>query len=94
MLLKSMTLTNFRQFNGTQSINFSVDPEKNVTVIMGENGSGKTTLAQAFTWCLYGSTDSCGERNLYITGNNLPAAGLSDREVCKRHCQWQCLLCL
>lgn len=57
MLLKSMTLTNFRQFNGTQSINFSVDPEKNVTVIMGENGSGKTTLAQAFTWCLYGSTD-------------------------------------
>jgi hypothetical protein len=43
---------------------------------------------------LYGSTYSCGERKLYITGNNLPAAGLSDREVCKRHCQWQCLLCL
>lgn len=57
MLLKSMSLTNFRQFNGTQSVNFSVDPEKNVTVIMGENGSGKTTLAQAFTWCLYGATD-------------------------------------
>lgn len=57
MLLKNMSLTNFRQFNGTQSINFSVDPAKNVTVIMGENGSGKTTLAQAFTWCLYGATD-------------------------------------
>jgi DNA sulfur modification protein DndD len=57
MLLKSMSLMNFRQFNGTQSIEFSVDPEKNVTVIMGENGSGKTTLAQAFTWCLYGDTD-------------------------------------
>ncbi len=57
MLLKSMSLTNFRQFNGTQSISFSVNPEKNVTVIMGENGSGKTTLAQAFTWCLYGATD-------------------------------------
>ena len=57
MLLKSMSLTNFRQFNGTQSVNFSIDPEKNVTVIMGENGSGKTTLAQAFTWCLYGDTD-------------------------------------
>lgn len=52
-----MSLTNFRQFNGTQSVNFSVDPDKNVTVIMGENGSGKTTLAQAFTWCLYGATD-------------------------------------
>ncbi len=57
MLLKNMSLTNFRQFNGTQSISFSVNPEKNVTVIMGENGSGKTTLAQAFTWCLYGATD-------------------------------------
>jgi DNA sulfur modification protein DndD len=57
MLLKNMSLTNFRQFKGTQSISFSVNPEKNVTVIMGENGSGKTTLAQAFTWCLYGATD-------------------------------------
>lgn len=57
MLLKKMNLTNFRQFNGTQSISFSTDPDKNVTVILGENGSGKTTLAQAFTWCLYGDTD-------------------------------------
>ena len=57
MLLKSMSLKNFRQFNGTQSVSFSTDPERNVTVIMGENGSGKTTLAQAFTWCLYGDTD-------------------------------------
>lgn len=57
MLLKSMSLSNFRQFIGTQSITFSTDSERNVTVIMGENGSGKTTLAQAFTWCLYGDTD-------------------------------------
>ena len=57
MLLKSLKLTNFRQFKETQSIEFSTDSEKNVTVIMGENGSGKTTLAQAFTWCLYGDTD-------------------------------------
>lgn len=57
MLLKYMKLTNFRQFKETQSIEFSTDSEKNVTIIMGENGSGKTTLAQAFTWCLYGDTD-------------------------------------
>lgn len=57
MLLKNMELTNFRQFNGTQKIEFSTDSERNVTIIMGENGSGKTTLAQAFTWCLYGDTD-------------------------------------
>lgn len=57
MLLKRMTLSKFRQFNGTQMIEFSCDNEKNVTVVMGTNGSGKTTLAQAFTWCLYGETD-------------------------------------
>lgn len=57
MLLERMQLTNFRQFNGTQSIEFSTDPERNVTIILGENGSGKTTLAQAFSWCLYGDTD-------------------------------------
>src|SRR5699024_6201165 len=33
------------------------DPDKNVTIIMGDNGSGKTTIAQAFSWCLYCSTD-------------------------------------
>ncbi|WP_044974297.1 AAA family ATPase [Ruminococcus sp. HUN007] len=57
MLLKSITLTDFRQFKGTQKVEFATDSQKNVTVIMGVNGSGKTTLAQAFTWCLYGKTD-------------------------------------
>lgn len=57
MLLTKLKLKDFRQFKGEQSIAFSTDLEKNVTVIMGENGSGKTTLAQAFTWCLYGDTD-------------------------------------
>ena len=57
MLLKSITLTDFRQFKGKQIVTFADDVNKNVTVIMGVNGSGKTTLAQAFTWCLYGKTD-------------------------------------
>ena len=57
MLLTEITLFNFRQFKGKQTITFSNDTDRNVTVIIGENGSGKTTLAQAFTWCLYGETD-------------------------------------
>ena len=56
MLLKSITLKDFRNFIGTQTVVFSDDPDRNVTVIMGENGAGKTTFAQAFTWCLYGET--------------------------------------
>ena len=57
MLITSITLSDFRQFKGTQTVEFATDSNKNVTVIMGENGSGKTTFAQAFTWCLYGTTD-------------------------------------
>lgn len=57
MLLKKLKLFNFRQFMGEQVVEFAIDENRNVTVMMGENGSGKTTLAQAFTWCLYGDTD-------------------------------------
>lgn len=53
MLIKSITLKNFRQYKGEQKIEFSTDSENNVTVIKGENGAGKTTLLEAFVWCLY-----------------------------------------
>ena len=51
-----MTLKDFRQFKGTQVIDFSRDENQNVTIIVGENGTGKTTFSQAFNWCLYGET--------------------------------------
>ncbi|KAB7707127.1 AAA family ATPase [Bacillus aerolatus] len=57
MLLKKIILHNFRQYYGTQEINFSIGPKRNITVIHGENGSGKTALLNAFSWCLYGITD-------------------------------------
>jgi DNA sulfur modification protein DndD len=53
MLIKSISLENFRQFKGKQTIEFSIDPERNVTVVKGENGAGKTTLLEAFRWCFY-----------------------------------------
>ena len=56
MLIKKITLENFRQFKDIQSVDFSEDNEKNITIILGENGAGKTTFAQAFRWCLYGKT--------------------------------------
>ena len=43
MLLQSIELQNFRQFIN-EKIDFSTDPERNVTLIIGENGTGKTTL--------------------------------------------------
>lgn len=55
MKLQSITLTNFRQFKGTQSFPLASDAIKPVTLLFGANGAGKTTLLNAFTWALYGN---------------------------------------
>lgn len=58
MILKNMTLTNFRQFKGKQTIVFA---EGNtsctapcITVLYGENGRGKTGIYRALMFGLYG----------------------------------------
>ena len=53
MLIKSLKMQNFRQFKGTTEVDFSCDPNQNVTIILGDNTFGKTTLLQAFNWCFY-----------------------------------------
>lgn len=57
MLIESLSLNNFRQYKGSNYIQFSTDPKRNVTVITGKNTCGKTTLVQSFIWCLYGKLD-------------------------------------
>jgi DNA sulfur modification protein DndD len=52
MIFHNIELTNFRNFKDTK-INFSIDPEKNVTFVTGEITTGKSTLLKAFLWCLY-----------------------------------------
>lgn len=54
MIIHSLTLNNFRQFTDEQTIEFSTDPNKKVTIVMAESGVGKTTLIQSFKWILYG----------------------------------------
>ena len=39
MLIKKLELENFRQYIGNQTIEFSTDREKNVTVLIGVNTS-------------------------------------------------------
>lgn len=57
MLIKTLRMENFRQFKGTTKVDFSCDPERNVTIILGDNTFGKTTLLQAFNWCFYGKVN-------------------------------------
>ncbi len=55
MILEKLTLSNFRQFKGTQQIEFAKEPGgTNATVVFGENGRGKTTIYRALIFCLFG----------------------------------------
>ena len=50
MLLKSIRLSNFRQFQDASMTFADGKNGKNVTLIIGDNGTGKTTFAKAFLW--------------------------------------------
>ena len=54
MILRSIKVTNFRQFSGDGEVRFAQPGDRNVTVILGQNGAGKTTLLNACLWCFYG----------------------------------------
>lgn len=56
MILKTLTVENFRQFYDRQTIVFAERGQQNVTVIYGPNGGGKTALLNAFTWALFNCT--------------------------------------
>ena len=57
MKFRKIKLHNFMRYKGDNELNFSCDPEKNVTIILGDNTFGKTTIAQAFRWVLYGNVN-------------------------------------
>lgn len=56
MLLKSIKLKNFRQYKSVH-MEFSIDKNKNITLVTGEMGFGKSTLEQAFRFVLYGYSE-------------------------------------
>lgn len=55
MKFEKIVLKNFMRYKGENTIEFSCNPDKNVTVVLGDNTVGKTTIAQAFRFCLYGT---------------------------------------
>ena len=62
MLFKTIKIKNFQQFI-SKEIQFSINLEKNITLICGGNASGKTTIVNAMKWCLFGN-DNIPETNL------------------------------
>ncbi|MDI5922709.1 AAA family ATPase [Halomonas sp. LR5S13] len=68
MKLISASIKNFRLLKDLR-LDFSIDPEKPLTVIRAANETGKTTCLNALMWCLYGSSSlpSKGRYSLFPT---------------------------
>ena len=58
MVIKNITLYNYRLYYGKNSIDFNVKDNRNLFIITGENGFGKTTFLHSLIWCLYGKNAS------------------------------------
>lgn len=58
MIIKNITLFNYRLYYGKNSIDFNVNDKRNLFIITGENGFGKTTFLHSLIWCLYGKNAS------------------------------------
>ena len=54
MLIKQVTLSNFRQYKGENVISFETDENENIIIVSGKNGNGKTNFLISLVWCLYG----------------------------------------
>lgn len=58
MIINSLELTNFKNFRGLHTLDFSLrnggNNGKNIVLIGGMNGAGKTTVLEAIKLCLYG----------------------------------------
>ena len=86
MKFKSIKLHNFMRYKGDNTITFSTDKEKNVTVVLGDNTFGKTTLAQAFRWGLFeelNDTNYTKKKDIVLLNNEVIAemSMVSDESV-------------
>lgn len=65
MVIKNITLYNYRLYYGKNSIDFNVKDNRNLFIITGENGFGKTTFLHSLIWCLYGKNASEVDEDSY-----------------------------
>ena len=55
MFLNELTITNVGPFSDSQTVKFSQNKNKPITLIGGQNGLGKTTLINSLALVLFGS---------------------------------------
>jgi DNA sulfur modification protein DndD len=81
MLLSELKLIDFRQFYGENTLFFSTDTKRNITLIHGENGIGKTTLLNSILWCLFDKLTPDFERPKELVNHEAAKEGKSSCRV-------------
>ena len=54
LLIHKIEISNCGGYRGEHELEFSIDKEKNITIVMGASGKGKSTTFGLIYWCLYG----------------------------------------
>lgn len=72
MIIKQITLENYRIYSDKNEVSLPSVEGKNVYIISGNNGFGKTTFLTSLVWCLYGkligAVDEKYKREIFEAG--------------------------
>ncbi len=63
MKINKISLKNFRQYYGENTIELATTHNRNIILIGGKNGYGKTNFLMSLVWCLYGEDISKIDEN-------------------------------
>ena len=81
MKINKITLNNYRQFRGINTIDFSSKDDKNINIILGNNGFGKSNTYSAINWCLFGDDTEKHQRLNFKVADDLNLKKTKDVSV-------------
>lgn len=84
LLIHKIEITNCGAFRGTHELEFSIDKEKNITIVMAESGRGKSTTFGLIYWCLYGTFFKPKEKSTLTDEGLIHKPLLTELEVGKK----------
>ena len=58
MIFNSLRINNYRAYYGECNFDFSIDGERNISILYADNDVGKSCFFSAILFCLYGPKDS------------------------------------
>ena len=84
LLIHKIEIINCGGFRGKHELEFSIDKQKNITVVMGESGRGKSTTFGLIYWCLYGKFFKPKQKSTLIDEGLIHKPLLNELEVGKK----------